>query len=83
MALSGVPMNNQPFSRRKPRTMVYVDGTITSLSGPGQGVPAIQDGAAVTITALNDIDITGDVIYKTEPVTVTQNQIPGTLPSPR
>jgi len=59
-------------------TMVYVNGAVTSMTGPGQGVPAIQDGAAVTITALNDIDITGDVIYKTEPVTVAPNQIPGT-----
>jgi Tfp pilus assembly protein PilX len=64
-----------------PGTMVYVNGKITGMSGPGEGVGAIQDGAAVTITALNDIDITGDVIYKTEPVTMTQNQIPGTPPS--
>ena len=61
-----------------PGTMLYVDGKISSLSGPGEGVGAIQDGAAVTITALNDIDITGDVVYKNEPVTMTQNQIPGT-----
>jgi len=57
--------------------MIYVDGAITGMSGPGEGVGAIQDGAAVTIVALNDINITGDVDYKTEPVTVTQNQIPG------
>jgi hypothetical protein len=61
-----------------PGTMVYVDGTITSMSGPGEGVGAIQDGAAVTIAALGDVNITGDVIYKTEPVTTTPNQIPGT-----
>jgi len=60
-----------------PGTMIYVDGAITGMSGPGEGVGAIQDGAAVTIVALNDINITGDVDYKTEPVTVTQNQIPG------
>jgi len=75
--LTGVPTNNS-LSPPIAGTMIYVDGTITSMSGPGQGVPAIQDGAAVTIVALGDIDITGDVIYKTEPVTVTQNQIPGT-----
>jgi hypothetical protein len=57
--------------------MVYVDGTIASMSGPGEGVGAIQDGAAVNISALGDINITGDVIYKTEPVTTTPNQIPG------
>jgi hypothetical protein len=73
--------------------MLYVDGTITSLSGPGQAVPtiqngiqinipaAVQDGAQITIVANGNIDITGDVVYKTEPVTVTQNQIvPGTSP---
>jgi Tfp pilus assembly protein PilX len=61
-----------------PGTMVYVDGTITSMSGPGEGVGAIQDGQAVTITALGDVNITGDVVYKTEPVTTSPNQIPGT-----
>jgi len=50
-------------------TMLYVDGTITSLSGTGQGVPSIQDHNAITITANGNIDITGDLIYKTEPVT--------------
>ncbi len=64
-------------------TMLYVDGTIgnssnTGLSGPGQGVAAIQDGSAVTVTAKGDIDITGDLLYKEEPVTTTQNQIPNT-----
>jgi hypothetical protein len=61
-----------------PGTMVYVNGTISSMSGPGEGVGAIQDGSAITITALGDINITGDVVYKTEPVTTTPNQIPGT-----
>ena len=31
--------------------MLYVDGNITALSGPGQGQAAIQDGSAMTITA--------------------------------
>jgi hypothetical protein len=63
-----------------PGTMLYVDGTITAMSGPGEGVPAIQDGAAITIAALSDINITGDVVYKTEPVTTTQNQTNGPPP---
>jgi len=77
LTLSGVPTN---LSATPPQagTMVYVDGTITSLSGTAEGAAAIQDGAAVTITAKGDVDITGDVRYKTEPVTTTQNQIPGT-----
>jgi hypothetical protein len=61
--------------------MLYVDGTISSLSGPGQGQAAIQNYNAVTITANGNVDITGDVDYATEPVTSTQNQIvPGTNP---
>ena len=63
-------------------TMLYVDGAITGLKGPGVGQAAIQDGAQITITAKNDVTVTGDVLYKTEPVTTTQNQIvPGTTPA--
>jgi Tfp pilus assembly protein PilX len=63
-------------------TMLYVDGTITSLSGTGQGVPGIQDHNAITITANGNIDITGDLIYNTEPVTTSANQIvAGTSPA--
>jgi hypothetical protein len=77
--ICAVPMNNLNNSAA---TMVYVDGAITSLSGPGAGQGAIQDGAQVTITAKNDITATGDVLYKTEPVTTTQNQVvPGTSPA--
>jgi Tfp pilus assembly protein PilX len=62
-------------------TMLYVNGAITSLSGPGQGLGAIQDGTKLTITAAGDITATGDVLYKTEPVTITQNQnVPGANP---
>ena len=58
--------------------MLFVDGNITSLSGPGEGLPAIQNNTALTITAADNVTITGDILYKTEPVTTTQNQIPGT-----
>jgi phage baseplate assembly protein gpV len=59
--------------------MLYVDGTINSLSGPGQaqmsgnGVvsnPAIQDGTQLTIVAASNVNITGDVTYHHEPVTM-------------
>ena len=53
------------------------DGDITSLSGPGQEVAAIYDNTALTITAAKDVTVTGDILYKTPPVTTTQNQIPG------
>jgi Tfp pilus assembly protein PilX len=78
--INGVPTQNDPSTGAVTRdaTMLYVDGNITSLSGPGQGKPAIQDGTALTITAANNVTVTGDILYKNEPVTQTQNQIPGT-----
>jgi hypothetical protein len=76
--VTGVPQMVDPVTNAtSPATMLYDNGNITSLSGPGQGVPAIQDGAAVTITAAKNVTVTGDILYKTEPVTQTQNQIPG------
>jgi Tfp pilus assembly protein PilX len=74
-----VPKN---YTNNQAATMLYVDGAITGLSGPGAGQAAIQDGAQITITAKNDVTVTGDVLYKTAPVTTTQNQIvPGTTPA--
>ncbi|MGH9357315.1 MAG: hypothetical protein ACRD10_14405, partial [Terriglobia bacterium] len=75
--LIGVPQNlsTTPAS---PATMLYVNGNITGLTGPGQGQAAIQNNAAVDITAAQNVTITGDVNYSSEPVTTTQNQIPGT-----
>lgn len=54
-------------------TMLYVNGAITSLSGPGQGQAAIQNGTALSVVSsgTNDITVTGDILYKTEPVTMT------------
>ena len=72
--INGVP---QQFSSvgvsEGPATMLFVDGNITSLSGPGQGKTAINNGVALTVVASNDNDITvtGDILYKTEPVTLT------------
>jgi len=78
--ITGVPEQIDPATNAVdgPATMLYVDGSITSLSGPRQGLPAIQDGSALTITAANNVTITGDILYKSEPVTLTQNQIPNT-----
>ena len=76
--ITGVPKIIDPVTNASsPATMLYDNGSITSLSGPGQGLPAIQDGSDVTITASGNVAITGDVLYKTAPVTLTQNQIPG------
>jgi Tfp pilus assembly protein PilX len=54
-------------------TMLFVDGAINSLSGPGQGQAAIQNATALTVVASgsNNITVTGDILYKTEPVTMT------------
>ena len=76
--ITGIPRDYTNAST-PPATMVYVNGNITSLRGlNGQGTPAVQDGFGTNITAQSNITITGDVLYKTEPVTMTQNQIPGT-----
>jgi|CZKC01.1.fsa_nt_gi Tfp pilus assembly protein PilX len=76
--ISGLPENLTPGNTPTPQTMLYVNGNIgsgnTGLSGPGSGNPAIQNNAEVTITAAGNITITGDILYKTEPVTTTQNQ---------
>ena len=54
-------------------TMLFVNGDITSLSGPGQGQAAIQNGTALSVVSSgsNSITVTGDILYKTEPVTMT------------
>src|ERR1051325_7015622 len=50
--ITGVPHMVDPVTNATtPDTMLYVDGAINSLSGPGQGLPAIQDGTELTITA--------------------------------
>jgi len=51
-------------------TMLYVNGNITSIKGPGEGQAAINDGTALTVTATNNVAITGDIRYKTEPITI-------------
>ena len=75
--IQGVPANRAGGSTVAPATMLYVDGNITSLSGPSSGA-AIQNGYANTVTAASNITITGNILYNTEPVTMTQNQIPNT-----
>jgi Tfp pilus assembly protein PilX len=61
-------------------TMLYVNGNITALTGPGQGQAAVNNGTALTITAASDVTITGDILYKTEPVTLTATSGPPAVP---
>src|SRR5262249_20672404 len=55
LTINGVPQQFDPSTGADLgyETMLYVDGSITALKGPGQGQGAIQDGTALTITAAN------------------------------
>jgi Tfp pilus assembly protein PilX len=75
VTLSGVPMN-KVSSTPQQGTLLYVDGTISSLSGPGQGQAAIQDHSQVTIVGNGNVNITGDVIYKHEANTLDTSDTP-------
>jgi Tfp pilus assembly protein PilX len=69
VSLTGVPQNLSTTTA-SPATMLYVDGKITGLSGPGQGKAGIQDYSQITVAAASDINITGDLIYAHPPVTL-------------
>ncbi|HKF21168.1 MAG TPA: hypothetical protein VKE93_06340 [Candidatus Angelobacter sp.] len=73
LTVSGVPTQIDPTTLNPTgyATMLYVNGKINSLSGPGEGMPAIQDHTNLTITGASDVTITGDVTYKQPPVTLT------------
>jgi hypothetical protein len=74
-SINGVPELKDPSTGvvTENATMLFVDGNITSLSGPGEGAskPAINNGVALTVTAANNVTITGDIRYTTEPVTTS------------
>jgi Tfp pilus assembly protein PilX len=71
--ISGVPQQCDPASGSSTRdaTMLFVNGDITDLHGAGAGIGAIQDGNALTVTSAGTVTVTGDILYKTEPVTLT------------
>jgi Tfp pilus assembly protein PilX len=75
VVLTGYPQNLD-VSPAQQGTMIYVNGTITGLAGPAQGVPAIQNNYQTTITANGNVDITGDLIYANERVTLTAADTP-------
>lgn len=78
--ITGYPSQYDPASGafQRDATMLYVDGNITSIKGPGQGQAAISDQTALTVTAANNVTVTGDLLYTSKPVTTTQNQIANT-----
>jgi hypothetical protein len=49
--------------------MVYVDGNITGLSG------TVQNNTGITITALDNIQITGNLTYSSQPVTTPSDTL--------
>jgi Tfp pilus assembly protein PilX len=75
--MSGVPSQLDPTTGafQRDATMLYVNGAITGLTGPGQGQAALSDNTALTIDAASNITVTGDLLYTSKPVTTTQNQI--------
>jgi len=70
--LTGVP-RNLTGSTPQEGAMIYVNGTISSLSGPGQNTASLQDYYATTIAANGNVNVTGDLIYKHEPVTLNNS----------
>ena len=81
--ISGIPENLATIpGEANPGTMLYVNGTITGLSGPAAPgtsnlnsieytAAAVQNNSMITISGAGDIDITGNILYATEPVTKT------------
>lgn len=69
--IAGVP---QDLLTGSAATMLYVDGSITSLSGPSSGA-AIQDNSMVSVVSNGDVTVTGNITYNTVPVTTSANQV--------
>ncbi len=65
--LNGVPTDSYT---NQASTMIYVDGPDMYFHGPGEGQGAVQDNAMITLTTSGDAVATGDVLYKTEPVSI-------------
>ena len=80
LAIAGLPQDSVN-GVTTPATMVYVDGNIgnsssnTGLSGPGQGVAAIQNNGQVTVTANGSVNVIGDLLYSTPPISIPADTI--------
>jgi Tfp pilus assembly protein PilX len=88
LSASGLPTDLYPVNPNRDPSIqplasvsLYVNGSISSLEGPGNGLPAVQDRAAMTITATSNITITDDILYKTAPVTRAQGQVAPGVPA--
>lgn len=69
LTLTGIPHNLRGTTSVE-GAVLYVNGTVSNLGGTGQGVASIQDHYGTTVTANGSINVTGDLIYKHEPVTL-------------
>jgi Tfp pilus assembly protein PilX len=85
--VSGVPQN-KITGTPSAATMLYVNGnvgtssgTITGLSGPGEGQVGIGNGVQATVVAHGSLTVSGDLIYATEPVTLNTSDTLVTSPS--
>jgi Tfp pilus assembly protein PilX len=74
LVTTGVPtQKNSSGAFQRNATMLFVNGNISALTGGGQGVGDIQNSTALDVVANGNITITGDLLYKSEPVTLTQS----------
>ena len=74
LTLTGVPTQKDATGAfQRNATMLYVNGNISALKGGGEGVGTIQDSTALDVVANGSVTITGDIKYKSEPVTLTQS----------
>jgi hypothetical protein len=82
--INGVPTMIDPTTGAvdENATMLYVNGNITSLTGPGEYQPALNNGVALTVTAAQNVTVTGDIRYANEPVTTANNQLVAGQPQP-
>jgi Tfp pilus assembly protein PilX len=72
LTVTGVPTQKDTTGTvQRSATMLYVNGNISALKGGGQGVGSIQDSTALDVVANGSVTITGDLLYKSEPVTLT------------
>ena len=71
--LTGVPKNLNLNGVSSEGAVLYVDGNIDGLKGPGQGQASLQDYYGTTVTATGNINVTGDLIYAHEPVTLNSS----------
>ena len=81
--ITGVPAMYDPSTGAfvENATMLYVDGNITSLSGPGEYQTAVNNGVALTVTSSQTVTVTGDIRYATEPVYTSGSSLDQLNPS--